>query len=40
MPVYKTTGAQFQKDVHPFSPINRGRLGSGFEGGNLQRPSV
>lgn len=30
----------FQKHVQPFSPINGGRQGSGFEGGNLQRPYV
>lgn len=34
-----TAGAQFQKDVQPLSPVNGGKLGLGFEGGNLQKPS-
>lgn len=35
----KTTGTQYQKDVQPFSTITGEKLGSGFEGENLQRPS-
>ena len=35
----KTAGAQYQKDAQPFSTIPGRKLGSGFEGENLQRPS-